>query len=57
MDTNIVNKKSVTASATFDAPFMKKLRNTEAELKKRIAQKNLCIYLYWKLLQKRKQGE
>lgn len=46
MDTNIVNKKSVTASATFDAPFMKKLRNTEAELKKRIAQKNLCIYLY-----------
>ena len=47
MDTNIVNKKSVSVwwylyvssntQATFEAQLMKKLNNTESELKKSVA--------------------
>ena len=47
MDTNIVNKKSVSVwwylyvlrntQATFEAQFMQKLSNTEGELKKSVA--------------------
>ena len=54
MDTNIVNIKSVLVSffhvlsntlATFGAQFMKKLSNTEAELKKKrsLYKKKACI--------------
>ena len=52
MDTNIINIKSVSVwwcfyvlsntSATFEAQFMKKLSNTEAELKKALLIKKAC---------------
>ena len=53
MDTNVVNIKTVSlrwclyvlgnSRATYEAKFMKKLSNTEAELKKTIAYKKVCI--------------
>ena len=50
MKTNIVNKKSVSVwlcvlsntQATFEAQFMQKLSNTEAELKKSVAYNKPC---------------
>ena len=57
MDTNTVNIKCLSmmwclyilsnTKATFEARFMKKLSNTETELRKSVAYKKACIIERW----------